>query len=116
MAPTFSSPLIQSILSDYRYEAVVPEDQYEVMFDDRSFSIRVQDHTDLYFRPVNPNCYLGLIFILEDFYRCDMLAKLTMTLMTLRSTRTTTLSLFALTFLNWMRKSMLPRTTIASSS
>ena len=29
MAPPFTSPLILSILSDYRYEAIVPEDQYE---------------------------------------------------------------------------------------
>ena len=74
MAPTFTSPLILSILSDYRKEAVVPEGQYEVMVGDGCFSIRVQDHTDLYFRPVNANGDLGLIFILEDFYRHDMLA------------------------------------------
>ena len=30
MAQTFTSPLILSILSDYRSEAIVPEDQYEV--------------------------------------------------------------------------------------
>ena len=74
MAPPFTSPLILSILSDYRYEAIVPEDQYEVMSGDRCFSIRVQDHTDLFFRPVNDNGDLGLIFILQNFYRCDMLA------------------------------------------
>ena len=72
MAPTFTSPLILSILSDYRKEAVVPEGQYEVMFGDGCFMIRVQDHTDLFFRPVNANGDLGLIFILQDFYRFDM--------------------------------------------
>ena len=69
MTATFSSPLILSILSDFRAEAIVPEGQYSVIPGVDAFKIVVHDYTNLYFRPVNSHGHLGVIFIFPDYYR-----------------------------------------------
>ena len=69
MARVFNSPLINSILSDFRREAIVPEGQYTVMPGDDCFKIVVHDYTNLYFNRINEAGDLGVIFIFEDYYR-----------------------------------------------
>ncbi len=69
MAPTYLSPKINSILSDYRYNALVPEGQYSVLFGSGRFKIIVHDYTNLFFHPVNSNGDPGVIFIFPDYYR-----------------------------------------------
>ena len=69
MAPTYLSPKINSILSDYRFNALVPEGQYSVLFGSDRFKITVHDYTNLFFHPVNSNGDPGVIFIFPDYYR-----------------------------------------------
>jgi hypothetical protein len=71
METTFNSPQIRAILSDYRYDTIVPEGQYTVQFGSGCFKITVHDYTDLYYSPVNASSALGVIFIFPDYYRYD---------------------------------------------
>jgi hypothetical protein len=69
METTFNSPQIRAILSDYRFDAIVPEGQYTVQFGSDCFKITVHDYTDLYFKRVNDFGSKGVIFIFPDYYR-----------------------------------------------
>ena len=71
MPLNFKSPQIKSILSDYRHDAVVPEDKFDVLFGDSCFKIAIHGHADLYYSLVNASCEVGAIFIFPDYYRYD---------------------------------------------